>query len=253
VLEELIRYEMVAASARRAGYDRDPEIVAATKRLMVNRYQQDQLAARRSALTVSDEEIESAYAADAERFATPEMARAGVIFIDARAGISEEKRSDRIARAQAAHAAALDDFQTAAAEYSDDQATRYRAGDGGWLARDDPNARWEPAVMDAIFAQDQAEVVTPIVDGVRGYYVVQLLERRESAVRPLEQVRDVVRQRMLRERQEGAEKAFYRELRTQLPLEIDIERVHELEVPTRGPDLPIERLGDEPPSRMPSG
>lgn len=254
LLEELIRFEVLAANARRAGYDERPEVREAMERLMVQRFQQDELEARLQALAVGDAEVEAYYAAHlAEEFTIPEAVRTGVIFVRVPPGVSDEKRRELAAKAAEARSAAesgdADVFAAVATRYSDDQATRYRGGDAGWIAREDPNARWEAAVLEAAFELSEPGGLAPVIEGERGFYVVRLVERRPSRARPLAQVGPMIRSRLMRERRNSLETDFYAEMRRNVAVEINRELLESLALAALAEDP----AGRRRPPRLPSG
>jgi hypothetical protein len=53
-------------------------------------------------------------------------------------------------------------FAELAAQYSDDEATRSQGGDAGWLNEGEESARWDQAVLRAVFDIDEAGRVSPV-------------------------------------------------------------------------------------------
>lgn len=255
LLEELIHFEILAANARKAGYEQNAEVQAALEQLMVRRFQEDQLEASLESLAVSDQDVEAYYNDHIADYTVAEAVRVGVIFVQVPPRAGEEKRQALAARAAevreeiAASAEPAQAFARAATHSSDDQTTRYRRGDAGWLSRDDTGARWEPAVVEAAFALSEPGALAPVVEGSRGFYVMRLVERRPSRARALAQVGDAIRYQLLRERREGLERDFHAQMRRNVTVEINQELLESLPLAER------QAVGAGPrrPPRLPSG
>ena len=71
-----------------------------------------------------------------------------------------------------------DSFARAVVRYSDDEATRDRAGDLGWLVQGEGLP--SPAVEAAAFAITETDGLGPVVEDEAGYHILQLLERSED-------------------------------------------------------------------------
>ncbi len=239
LLDEMVRFEALAAQARAAGYDRDPETLEVLKRLMVARYQRDALEARLAGLEVSDEEIERFYAENEDEFARPERSRAAIVFIEVPKGASKTVREQREQRARAALAEAhtLDPevahFGSVAIRYSDDRASRYRGGVIGWLSRGSSQRyKWGDEVVQAVLALERPGELGPLVQTDAGYYLVRLVDREQSAVRPLGALRDGLRNRLLHEKQAAMREAFEREALAGHSVEVDEALLAAIEAPT---------------------
>ena len=239
LLNEMIRFEALAAQAREAGYDRDPETLAVMKRLMVARYQRDVLEARLAEIEVSDEEIERFYAEHEDEFARPERSRAAIVFIEVPKGASDAVRAERKARAEAAlgEARALNSgiqhFGRLAIQYSDDRASRYRGGVIGWLSHGSTQQyKWGDEVVAAVHALEHPGEIGPLVETDAGYYLVRLVDREESAARPLAALRNGLRNRLLHERQAAVREAFEQEALAAGQVEVDEDLLSSIEAPT---------------------
>ena len=242
LLEEMIGFELVYAAALRAGYDKDPAVLARLKRLMVNKFRKDNLEPRLAKITVSEAQVEDYYRRHRNEFRTPEMVRAAVIQISVPPRASAEKKAQLARRAEAARAEALKldpaagSFGSVAVKYSDHQPTRYRGGDTGRLQPDKGDARWPAEVMAAIFTLKETGQVSPVITTPTGYYLVKLIERRESSPRPLEALKDRIRHQLLTEKKAQVEREFYEELKATVPVRVNRARLEAIEHSKGGAD-----------------
>ena len=227
LLEEMVGFELAYAAALGAGYDQDPAILERLKRLMVNKFRQDNLEPRFTKSTVSETEIENYYRNHQAEFRFPAMVRAAVIQITVPQGASGEKKAQLARRAEAARVEALNlnpatrSFGSVAVKFSDHQPTRYRGGDTGWLQPDKGDHRWPAAVMAAVFSLEETGKVSPVITTPTGHYLVKLMEKKESAPRPLGALKERIRHQLLTEKKVRVEREFYEELKATVPVTVD--------------------------------
>ena len=236
-LEELIRHETLVAQAKAGGYDRDPEILAAFERMLASRFQEKELARRaQQSIPVSDADIEAAYQRDAQKYTTAASVRAGVIFLAANLKATPDKRAETQQRAKGVwervREADAAGFSQLAQQHSEDQATRYRSGDSGWLKWNDSESRWEPEIVEAAFRLKTVGEVAPLILTSRGFYIVRLSETRPATVRPLGEVKDGIRYQLAQARQQRQQIEFLEELRRNSRVEINQSLVDSIPEPT---------------------
>jgi peptidyl-prolyl cis-trans isomerase C len=226
LLQEMIRFESLLAKARAAGVDRDPEVMAAFNRMVVGRFQEDQLQGRGlDSISLSEAEIQAAYQNQIERFTTPQQVRLRVIYCKASAKATAEKREEARQRANTlwnqARETDDDGFRRLALQRSDDQATRYAGGDSGWINPKQPDSRWDPAVVRSVAALSTPGDFAPLLEYESGFYIVKLLDTRPKSVRPLEQVRDGIEHQLRMEKARQLRETFFKEMQTGLKIEIN--------------------------------
>lgn len=81
LLEEILRFEVLALKAKKLGYDKDPEIISNIKKMMAQKFWQDRIESKLKDIQVTDEEIKTYYETHLKDYTTPEMARAAVIYL----------------------------------------------------------------------------------------------------------------------------------------------------------------------------
>jgi parvulin-like peptidyl-prolyl isomerase len=181
---------------------------------LLAKYKEAQLDPKVAAVKVSADEIKAAYEKDLARYTQPAKVKLAILFIEA--GLHAD--TNRVAAAEArakevvAGAATLPPdargFGKLAADFSDDQVTRYRGGDAGWFAADSIIGRWPAEVLAAGFALKNNGDLSGVLHASDGFYVVKKLDSRPSTVTPLEQVRPVIERRLLFAGQQSAELQF---------------------------------------------
>lgn len=237
LLDEMINFELLFGAAQRAGYDKNPEVLESLKRLMVNKYRKDMLDPSLAKISVLDKEIEDYYQNHETDFVTPKMVRAAIIRIAVPFNASEEKKAKLLQRAETARAEALklgpaaSSFGPVAVKYSDHQPTRYRGGDTGMIQADGAELRWPKEVMEAVFSLSEPRKVSPVITASDGYYLIKLMESKESASRPFAAVKERIRHHLLTEKRALAERKFYKELKGKIPVRVDRTRLEAIEPP----------------------
>ena len=220
-LDDLVRHEATLAQVRATGFDRDPATVIAVERLLVARFEERGLAAA-EAPVVSEEEVRAAYASDAARYAIPAAVRGGVLFLksspkaapEQRAAVAERAERLRI-QAQAADGPA---FERLVREHSEDQATRYQAGDTGWLTAGADKNGWDPAIAEALRALQRPGDCAPVVATSTGFHVVRLTATKPAATRPLTEVGPAIRHQLQQAKREQSTAAFHARMRAGLDI-----------------------------------
>jgi hypothetical protein len=214
LLDDMIRVEVLASDATKAGYSDDPEVRHAIDQILADRYAHDTIDEPLAGLQVTEGEIQDYYHDHIGQFTDPESAHGAVIFVAVPQNTSDDQRQALLQRAQKAHDLAAakpgaPNFADLAAQYSDDPDTRTQGGDIGWISEGEENPRWEKAVMTAIFDLDNPGKVSAVITTGAGFYIVKLLEDRPAALRPLPEVHNTIRQQLIRAaRQERASKLY---------------------------------------------
>jgi peptidyl-prolyl cis-trans isomerase D len=150
-------------------------------------------------VTVSDAELEEAYAEEQERFQTAEERRARHILVTVEGG--DEATAEADATALLARAEAGEDFATLSAESSDDAGTKAQGGDLGWIGRGLLVGPFE----DTLFAMQAGEIRGPVKTDF-GYHIIRLEEIRSARTQTFAEARDALAEEL---RTRKAEDSFY--------------------------------------------
>lgn len=226
LLEELIDSEIIIGKAIEAGIDKDPEVIRSANNMLIGKYKQRNLESKIQAAAVTEQDIKAEYDANISSYTQPAKARLAIIFMETNPTMSAEKLSEIQAHMAEVREKAIkaaqepSGFGPLAAEYSQDQASRYRGGDIGWLDEGRPAYRWDNKIVSAGFALKNNGDVSEAITTDKGLYLVKLIEKRESSVTPLQQAEPRIRHKLLMEKRKDAEKVFKQELRTATAVEI---------------------------------
>jgi hypothetical protein len=234
LLDEIVRREAVFAKARAAGFDQRPDIQETVKRLIVSKFQEEQMKGQ-SALEpeVTDYEAEKFYKQHADSYLTGPKFHGAIVFLKISPLADPERRQLVTAKAQAllaeARTATPADFARLVEANSEDQTTRYRSGDMGWISGG-PNALgYDRAVFEALSALEKPGDFAPLVSTKKGVYIVKLLESQPAGVRPLNEVKDRIVYTLRKQKLEQREQDFFATMKAGLDIHINrplLESIH---------------------------
>jgi peptidyl-prolyl cis-trans isomerase D len=148
----------------------------------------------RHSLTLPETQIADYYKTHQAEFRVGEQLHARHILIapktkdDAGWAAALQRANEVWKKATAPHA----DFAALAKEYSDDPGSKASGGDLGWFGR----GRMVKQFEDAAFALKPGGVSTPVRTQF-GYHIIKLEEQRPAAVRPLAEVRDQIKDKLV--------------------------------------------------------
>ncbi|HMP89950.1 MAG TPA: peptidylprolyl isomerase [Kiritimatiellia bacterium] len=237
VLDELLRTELIVAHARKKGFIERPDIADSIKKLVATRYLEEILGATGVIEDVSREEALAFYDRHTELFRTPELARIAVIYLSVPERATDESRFVAKQRAVEIREAALKQnnefrhFGELAALHSEDQATRYKGGDAGWITRTALESRWPEPALDIIFAMREAGETSPVIETDRGLYVFRLMDYQSSSRLPFDVVERNVAHQIVRERRERLVEDMVAESRRAVRVSIRDDVVRSIIVP----------------------
>jgi peptidyl-prolyl cis-trans isomerase D len=150
-------------------------------------------------LDVTEAELRAAYEEGIEEFTVPEQVRASHILFR----LPPEPDEETVAAIRAEAQEILDqirggaDFAALATTSSDDTASAAAGGDLGWFGR----GRMTPEFEEAAFALE-AGATSDLVETPFGIHIIRAEGRRPEQVRPFDEVRSQLEQRIARERAE---------------------------------------------------
>lgn len=162
-----------------------------------------------SRVTVTDKELQDYYDRNLKSGANVEVcARTVFLSIPENADNATVLEKEKAAKKILERAQAGDDFVTLAKEHSEDPATRSDGGDLGCFGK----GMMPKPTEELVFSMKPGEVRGPIrVD--RGFHVIKLVDRKVGDVKPLEEIKDELRQQIIQKERERATKSFLSELR----------------------------------------
>lgn len=252
LLEEMVERAAMIERARRDGLHEDPEVRRRMESQLIHGLRRQTVEPALNAIEIPDEELRATYEDRIEDFTRKGMDRFAILFVAAHEKSSATKRAEareRLEQALAGHTAqpapggrgpAAGGFGQIAVEISEDQASRYRGGDIGWIGDDVEDTRFPEAVL---AAGRGLEVGSPsdVIETAEGYYAILKTDARQGGARPFEEVAAELRTSLLRERRREFEKDFVAEAIEQAGVEMNAEAAADIELPSGGSQVHHDR------------
>jgi peptidyl-prolyl cis-trans isomerase C len=213
LVDGLVRFELLAQAADRAGLTKDPDAIHALQQIAVTKLVNQTLAEAGNPESISQADVEREYAArQASEFSLPEAAQVRHLLV------SDATLAEQLT-AQARAFPPSDDqaFAALASSKSEDSATHANGGDLGFV---DKNSRLPKPLVDAALSlKTPGDVAGPIRTDA-GYEILRLVIRRGAMVSPLSAVQGQIRQRLYQERRAKALDGFIARLRAETTVDL---------------------------------
>ena len=234
LLDRSVRFALMAAEAKRRGYDKSPPVVLAANQSAVQQLIQHDFDDPITPESVPEADIKAYYSAHIEEFVRGEGRRASVVVLADKAA----------ADALFAKAETLDlrGFRELARTQSLDETNKQRGGDLPYFDAagkgfDSPDSAVDPAIAKATFAlKEVGETSRPIQVGDR-FAIVRYSGVRAARDEPLREADDRIRQRLWRDRRQAAIDAHVEQLKQAQHYSVHRELIDAVKLES-GPPLP---------------
>ena len=215
-LDRLVERATLAAAARQAGLERDPETAAQIESLLIARLQEVRLAPQLAAVKVSDDEVRARYDAQrASAYTQPEAVRVALLWFNTRGQQPlVDRYRPRLERIRAEVTAGGDQFPVAAGfgpaavGNTEHKPSRLIGGDLGWLELRPGSDPWHQAVLELAAPLQNPGDLSNIVADMNGLFLVRLIERRAVALKPLDAVSAEIRKGLVEEQRKRLQEEF---------------------------------------------
>ncbi len=267
-LKKMIRFEVLAAEARRKNFDEDPEVIRRAKRAMIDQLMADLSQNLVKMADITDQEIEAFYKANHEKYHKPPMVRVSQVVLGS---LAEAKRVRALAKKKPTDARY---FVELVRQHSLDEASKARGGDLGFLSSKSvsapsksapPPSKNAPAPKKSVPTPPEVvaaafkivgmwQLSEPFQVGER-YVVLMKTGARDAVNRPLEAVRARIKNRLFNEKRITATENFIQALQTKAQVVIKEENLSKVKIDLKPPSAApgARRLGIQPPGPRPPG
>lgn len=240
LLENLVRFEAMAAEARSRGYERDPDVQRVMKQQMITQLVQKEFDANLKPEDVPDAQVETYYRENPDEFTRQEEVRVSQIFTKDRA-----KAQRAAAEAKAAKKTDGKAFRDLVMKYSEDEDSKQRGGDLTFFDR--KTTMYPAALVQASFALGEVNDVSAPVQTDKGWHVLKLTQRRPGFSRPLAEVKHDIQRRLFQEMRTKRMDQFVADMRSKLKVEIYEDQLSKVTVAAPAPGATPAPNGPLPP------
>lgn len=210
-LEKLIERAALVEYARNLGLGEDPVVAHRMDSLLIHALRQHSQGGDPALEQVSEEAVAATYRERLDEFTSPGAIRLAVLFIEVSNKLSSSQQTEAEERLRKAVSlfesqglSASQGFGRIASECSDEQLSRYRGGDVGWIPDTMTNHRIPSAVLEAGRVLELG-IVSEVIALEEGCWVVMKTGSRPATVRPLDAVDDLIRNELIARKQAESE------------------------------------------------
>jgi peptidyl-prolyl cis-trans isomerase C len=227
-LDNLIRFEVMAAEAQKRGYDKDPEVIRVMKQQMISKFLQKDFESKLKVEDVPDADVEKYYAAHPEEFNRKDEVRVSQILL------KDKGKADKVAAEVRAlpkgPTADQKPFRDLVAKYSEDEDSKQRSGDLTFF--DKESVAYPKPLVDAAFKLAEVGDVAGPIKTDKGYHIIKLTQKKPGFTRPLAEVKRQIQQRLFRDLRTKSMDTFIADLRQKAKIEISEEKLNKVLIDT---------------------
>jgi peptidyl-prolyl cis-trans isomerase C len=217
LLDNLVRFEVMAREAKQRGYDNDPDVQRAVKQEMIRQLVTKEIETPLSPEAIAETDVARYYEKNKAEFAKPEEVRVSQIFTRDRAKAEKAAAEARAAKKSDPQEDAKA-FRDLVAKHSEDEDSKQRGGDLTFFDRNSPN--FPRPLVEAAFALKDLNDVSAPVESPQGFHVLKLTQRRPGFTRTLAEVRRDIQMRLHQEAKAQRLAAMEAEMRQKVKVEI---------------------------------
>lgn len=245
LLEEAIKFELLAAEARRRGYDTDERVMQVVRKAATQTLVEERITDTIDEGAVSADDVAAYYKAHEAEFNVPDRRRASRILV--------KTKEEAVALLKELKGKDLRAFRAAAQHKSLDDQNKLRGGDLLYFDQygntESGKAGPAEALAQAAFAiKNIGELAPAPIKTEAGYSVLMLTGKRSGNHDPLETVEPLIRARLVQEKRQEALDALVAKLKTELKPEVFPRRITLVEF---NPDAPMVPKSNKLPEDFP--
>lgn len=225
-LDNLIRFEVLAAEAQRQGLDKDPDVQNTLKKIMVQKLVQKSFQQEgNAAASVPEADLEKYFDEHRAEYNRPRRVRVAAVVFDAPAGSPERAKKLAVARKALSKLRAEEKKNTLAfaqivREFSEDAATKGAAGDLQFRTHDELASSWSKQLADAAFSLKPGET-SGVVETPAALVILKFTGEQPELNRSFEQVKAQIANKLHRERRTKEFDEWLKGLREKANITVD--------------------------------
>lgn len=215
-LDSQVRFEVLAAEAFARGMDQDPEVLEATKKIIVQKLTRDEFDGRVKLTDVTDADLEKYFKEHEAEYQKPEMVRASHIAIAFGADKAAAKKKAEDAYKKANDKEKLKDrnhFKELVAATSTDEATKRAGGDLRYLSAAELDEKVGTAGREWLFSSANINELSPVIEGKDAWHIILRTGKRPAVTRTFDQVKNQIKNVVFREKRTAAFNTLVDELK----------------------------------------
>jgi peptidyl-prolyl cis-trans isomerase C len=236
-LDNLVRQEVLAVEAERQGLDKDPDVRATIRKIMVQKLVQKRFQVEQgSSMDVPEADLQKYYEEHKAEYVRPRRVRVHAVVFDAAAGSPERAKKAALAKKALQKIRAEEKknplvFAQAVAEYSDDQASKAVAGDLQFRSQEELAQAYTKQLADAAFALKPGET-SGVIEAPNALYLLKFTGEQPEVNRTFDQVKTQIASKLSREKKTKEFDEWLKGLKDKAGVTIDEKALESVEVST---------------------
>jgi peptidyl-prolyl cis-trans isomerase C len=211
-LDNLVRFEVLAAEAEKRGYDKDPDVQRVLKNQMIDVFLRKELDEKLKGDTVSDADVDRYYTEHESQFKQSEQVRVSQILV------KDKAKAEKVGAEARAAGGSDKGFRDLVSKYSEDEDSKPLGGDLTFFDRQ--TAQYPRPLVEAAFALKDVGQVSGVVASDKGFHILRLTQRRPGFTRPKEGVAAEIRRLISRDRRAKKMEEMVAEMRQKMKVQI---------------------------------
>ncbi|MFT3921235.1 MAG: peptidyl-prolyl cis-trans isomerase [Myxococcales bacterium] len=229
LLDELVKFELLAREATRRGLDATDEVVNTKKQVMIQQMMKSEFEDKVKLSDITDQEIEAYYNGHPQEYNKPAQVRASQILI------KDEAKAKKVLKQVLDNKDDNKLFRELASNQSEDPVTAQRFGDLQFFSLPAQRVEGDPPVPDSVATaaftlNEVGEIYPQLVKSNEGYHILKLTGRRKELARTLDQARRPIQHKLWREKREAMVESFVKSLRDKAKVEENMALLDQLKV-----------------------
>lgn len=229
LLNNMVRFELLALEAEKRGYNREPDIARAERRMMIEEMLKELIDSKLRLESIKDEEVQAYYRTHAAEYHKPAQARVSHILI------RDKAQAEGILRDVVAHAKDDTFFARTAMQTSADEISRHNGGDLNFISQPGQRLPSERALPESLVTaafklKNVGDIYPRLVSSADGYHIVRLTAKREALERSLADVRRPIQNLLLKQRRQEMVQSLVNSLRAKANIKENLEALKEINI-----------------------
>ncbi len=228
-LDNLVRFEVLAAEAARKGYDRDPDVIQQMKQTMVRKLMTKEVSNLVKLSDISEEQMKKYYEEHADQYHKPEQVRVSHVVVGSqdRAVTLHRELVKKVASDKRSYRKIFAEY---ARKHSEDASSKPRGGDLRFFARTTEGGEQAAEVSDSAFKLAKVGDLSAPVKSVQGWHILLLTGRKNRYDRSFDQVKRQIQNRLYRREKRERTDKFVADLKTAARVVIHEDELAKVEV-----------------------
>jgi peptidyl-prolyl cis-trans isomerase C len=233
-LDNMIQFELLAAEAKKRGYDKSNEVEQVRKQKMVQQMMKKLFDKDGKGLSeVSEAEVKAYYEKHNDEFHKPAQVRVNHILI------KDKAKAQGILKKVLAKPGDMQHFRSLAEQFSEDKETSSRGGDLRFFSSAKDKRPNEPNVPDSVregafSLEKNGDVLPSLIESEVGYHIIMLAGKRNAYDRSLEEARRMIQNRLWRTKRDEGINKLVSDLRSKAKVKQNLALLEQVKIDTTG-------------------